>query len=155
MLERSLKPSVVFLMLCYDQNIDEQFSTEARIRRSAESQDILLVFCNSELECLMLTLTVKWPHPQHSYLCIRIGSNLSNARHQFWASHSELETKKFVFSMRLKKSKPKCSIYLDVQLSKLSHGYDYSAHRHRISKGISSPLCFAPQWQMAPIDLLS
>lgn len=47
-------------------------------------------------------LVVMWPQPQHSYFCITMGSNLSNAWHKFWISHSELETKKFAFSMGLK-----------------------------------------------------
>lgn len=160
MLQTSLKPSVVFLTLCYDQNSTEQFNTEARIRRSGESQDILLVICNSELECLMPILTVMWPQHQHSYVCVVMGSNLSNARHQFWTSHSELETKRFAFSMRLKYLNPNVPyVWMYTSLNSLvgmASGIFSCLHiRHGIFKGVSRPLCFAPQWQMAPIDLLS
>ena len=58
MLERSLKPSVVLLMLCSDQNISEQCSTKAKITRSGESQDILAEnLQHSEVDCLMQTLS--------------------------------------------------------------------------------------------------
>lgn len=100
-------------------------------------------------------LVVMWPQPQHSYLCIMMGSNLSKARHQFGTSHSELETKKLAFSMRLRNlnlNVPYVGMYtcLNSPVGMVSGSLQLFAHRHRIPKGISWPLCFTPQYRWLP-----
>jgi len=58
MLVRILQPFVVLLMQCSDQNITEQCSTEARITRSGESQDMFTeILQHSEADCLVQTLS--------------------------------------------------------------------------------------------------